>query len=130
MLKNYWPIENETAYDVMSGSDLFSQTPTFSADQLGRSNSALRISNITNYWTAPNGSYFSNQFSITAWVKVHSITYWARLFEFRNADATTVVKLALSNETAGYPCFSLGSDSSTCFSKKIALNKWYLKMLE
>lgn len=114
---------------MISQADLSSQSPTFSTDQFGNSASALRISDVTNYWTAPNGSYFSSQFTVTVWIKTRSLRKWGRILEFRTTETASfdAVMLSLSNDAVFRLYLTLyvnNTKNDTTTIDEYSLNTW------
>lgn len=127
-LRNYWPIYNGLATDVVGGADLTSANPQFTADMFGQTNSALYITGSSNYWSAPSGAYFSSSYSITAWVKPFSFGNWARVMDFGDLSAQESVWLAYSGGTTGKPAFNVFQNGLNVYAnlsdEQLILNTW------
>ena len=67
---NYWDF-SRNYFDKVGSSDLYGAVNAFFVpNRNGRKNSALRF--IYGYISLPTGYYFTNKFSITAWIFVNS----------------------------------------------------------
>lgn len=132
---HFWPVWNSEAQDLVTGYSLTSQMPTFDLDRFGQTNSALRISNSLNYWSAPADSYFSSTFTITMWFKPVTFSRLARVFDFGNgvsqADENVVLTYSPDGDYPTGPAFKylLGSNNSQSFYPTVATNltadTWY-----
>lgn len=109
-LRNYWPIFNKGAIDVVGGSDLTSQNPQFATDQFGKENSALAITGQNDFWSAPTDYYFGSEYTITAWIRPTNFTWWARMLDFSNPSTQDSVFFAYSQGTTGCPGFNVLTD--------------------
>ncbi len=90
---------------------------------------AVSLNGTTNAWlNVPNGTWFSGNFTVEAWVKVNSINSWSRLIDFSDGPNTNNVYVALSDSTTGDPAMGVftNNDSSPFFSPntQLPLNQW------
>ena len=83
-LVHYWPFSNSLNDEVGEAHLEWGQNAYLTNDQYGNPNSAVRLSN--GYLKAPAGVYFSNDFTVTAWVKLNTARYQSRVLEFGNDD--------------------------------------------
>jgi hypothetical protein len=98
-LVNYWPVENGTARDFISGKDLVSVRANFTLDRFRNENGALRLKSgklnkISEYWQAPRGDYFANEYSVTYW-------FLARSYDKFNSISLILIQL----NSFSIPCF-------------------------
>jgi hypothetical protein len=72
----YWPIVSGSLNDYASGQNLTAiGGPGFMADRFGNANGALLRTSASSYWQAPDGVYFSGDFSVTGWVILRQSTW-------------------------------------------------------
>jgi hypothetical protein len=102
-LTNHWPFNNNLI-DIITGYSLANGIGySFSTDRLNTASSALYFAN--GYLIAPSSSYFNGDLTVSAWVKLHSYTNWARLIDFAVPGTVgDAVFLAVSGGTSGIPC--------------------------
>ena len=99
---------------------------TFVPTQWG---SALALDGVDDYVRVPDGIWFSNAFTIEAWVYARSYQSWARVLDFGNGAPADNVVLALSEGTTGRPCFLVfhGTDVNAQMitaPELLSLNQW------
>jgi hypothetical protein len=96
-LVNYWPVVSGQVSDFIKGADLTSANPTMQTDRFNMLSQSFRVSNYTNYFSAPADVYFTgSDFTFTAWVKVYSCASWMRLIDFGNGPGSDNVLFLLS----------------------------------
>ena len=102
-LTNHWTFNNNLN-DLITGYSLYNGIGySFTTDRLNTPNSALYFAN--GYLIAPEASYFNGDLTVSAWVKIHSYTNWARLIDFSiSGSVAEAVFLAVSAGTSGTPC--------------------------
>ena len=105
--------------------------PTYFSDRYGTSNSCIQI--LDYYLNAPSDIYFSDEFSITAWINIQSLqsaTKWQiSLLDFGNGFSKTDDDVFLEIENGEMKGFiSRGTSepmSISANSSLIQFNKWY-----
>lgn len=93
-LINYWPfIENYN--DIIGGSNMYGgENYYLTSDRIGKDNSALWLND--GYIQVPSGIYFSGDFSVLAWVKIHEHKALSRLIDFGELGGRDNVIIVLS----------------------------------
>jgi hypothetical protein len=68
--------------DIVGNADLYGGVnASLTYDRFNNPNSALSLKN--GFLNAPPGVYFNgNDFSVTAWIRLHAYNKWSRLFDF------------------------------------------------
>ncbi|CAF0819998.1 unnamed protein product, partial [Brachionus calyciflorus] len=126
MLVGYWPINDGNLKDVSKAQDLYEQTSlVFISDRFGNSNSAFRLLN--GYVRAPPGTYFSGDFSITAWVRLNSYVNHQRLLDFGNGRDSDNVLVSLSGTSQSIYFHSYYGSNQYVFDSTtiLPLNIWH-----
>lgn len=126
----YWPVWNGDSVDMVTGQAMTSPQPLFDTDRYGNANSALRISNASNYWMAEADTYFSPVSSITGWFKPVTFGTWTRIFDFGNGGFNYSVvfcySIASNNQN---PIMVILNNPSTVYygptPNTIGANQWY-----
>ncbi len=97
------------------------------AQETGPGN-ALNFTGATGYAQAPNGVWFSNDFTIEGWVFVRSYNNWSRLLDFSDGPNTNNVYLALSQGPSGFPVFGVFTNNNSTpvleATNQLPLNQW------
>ena len=97
-ITHYWPFINDTI-DIIGKSNLTASKPTMSSDRFNNQLNAIRVSNISNFLTAPPNIYFySVNSTLTAWIKLSSCGQHSRLIDFGNGPNTNNIFLCISYE--------------------------------
>ena len=89
---------------------------SLASDRFNNTDSAIYLNH--GYLQAPNGSYFSNEFTVIAWINFKSYRDHARIFDFGNTEITF---LAMNQENIYASYF----DQQNEYTTQIQLNKWY-----
>jgi hypothetical protein len=76
----------------------------------GGPGNALDLNGTNAYAQAPNGIWFSGDFTVKGWVFVRSYNPWSRLIDFANGPTSTNVYLALTMGSTGYPAMGVFSN--------------------
>lgn len=129
-LVSYWPIWNQDAIDMINGKSMSSSEPLFDQDRFGNSDSALRITNGSNYWLAPPQPYFSAVFTTTSWFKPVTFPAWARIYDFAGSGKNNNVALTYSFLGNGFPAVVLIDNYANYFERYLntlvlSANTWY-----
>jgi hypothetical protein len=90
---------------------------------------ALSLNGVNQYVSVPNGIWFSNQFTVEAWVYPRSFGSWARLMEFGDGPGTNNVLCAFTQGPTGQPIFqfyngSQGHLGTVQAPASLPLNAW------
>jgi hypothetical protein len=100
-LQNYWTFDNHTN-DVVGCANLKNGVnASFSADRSGNNNSAVYLN--FGYYEAPVGVYFKGDHTVSVWVKLLTISSYARIIDFGNGIASDNIVLAISYNSTGQP---------------------------
>jgi len=114
--------------DVVGNINMTLESPSWSQDRNGSSNSAVQLSN-GGYGLLPNGNYFSTEgFSVMVWVRLLSVQHWQRIIDFGQRDQSDNIILGFSDNTLKLSVATyLGSVLSTnvISPAPILLNTWY-----
>jgi hypothetical protein len=69
-LAHYWPIDNKTVLDVITGQFSTSKgSPQFVTDRNGLASGAILLNSSSSAWQLPVDTYFQGDTTITMWVK-------------------------------------------------------------
>jgi hypothetical protein len=90
---------------------------------------AISLNGASQHAVVPSGVWFSNQFTVEAWVNVRSYANWSRLMEFGNGPSINNVLFALSQGTSGQPIFQIYNGSGGLIANVLSpvtlpLNQW------
>ncbi len=90
---------------------------------------AISLNGASQHAVVPSGVWFSNQFTVEAWVNVRSYANWSRLMEFGNGPGINNVLFALSQGTSGQPIFQCYNGSGGLIANVLSpvtlpLNQW------
>ena len=107
-LTNYWPL-NGNSNDIRTNLDLkMCKNSVFTKNGYDGTK-ALLFKN--SYAIAPNGVYFDNDLTISAWVKLNSLSKAStRLIDFGDEKLTDNVIASLSSDSTGRPYFQVNSN--------------------
>ena len=95
---------------------------SFVSDRFGNPNSAIYFNN--SYLQAPSGTYFSGDFTITAWVYFYSFTDFPSLFDFSNGLWADNVLLGIQDSCIRF-LVTVGDWTPLFSSSEISLSTWY-----
>jgi len=117
--------------DVIGGANLYGGSSySFVADRFNVSHSAIYFN--SGYLQVPSGVYFSDDFTILVWIKLHSYGKWQRIIDFGNGDPTGLpmdnVFFGMSAETAYLNINTVDGTNKNDFDDKttaLKLNEWY-----
>ena len=108
----------------MSGQHLYGGVNAeYTDDRFGNENSAIHLNN--GYIKIPDGTYFNGNFTITAWIKLKSIRWHSRLFDFGNDSENNLMFTfwgTSSNILFRYSRSNLPHPKAT--QRPVELNKW------
>ncbi len=83
---------------------------------------------LSQHLTVPSGIWFSNAFTVEAWVYERSVGSWARLIDFGNGPSDDNLLCALSQGTSGEPIFQWFNGATQVASVQapspLPLNTW------
>ena len=140
-LQNYWPILSSEqrqgkgsggVRDVVSGQSLTSERPTFVSDRSGRVHSAFRVTDESNYFSAPAGVYFNgSDFSVSGWVRFNRPVFKQRFLDFESSGEGEggddghrgSVLFFLADDTMK-PIFLINQEYLMA-SSRVTLNAWH-----
>ena len=112
--------------DVVGGADLFGGSSySFVSDRFCTKNSAIYFNK--SYLQAPNGIYFSGDFTVTAWIYLKTYQSFSKFFDFGNGQESNNVFLAMIETSPKICGFTLIDSLQSLIetSAIIKLNKWY-----
>ena len=97
--------------------------------QNARPGTALSLDGVSGYAQAPNGVWFSSDFTIEGWVFVRNYNSWSRLIDFADGPGTNLVYLALSGGTTGFPYMGVFTNNNNGTptlqaNTQLPLNQW------
>jgi hypothetical protein len=102
--------------DLFTGLDLTSKQPTEIADRLENKKSAIGVrGSKKTSWRLPPAVYFNDNFSITAWIRVHSCHEWSPFLFCRSSShhrqnaSGNQIEVYLSYNTSCRPFMNVGS---------------------
>lgn len=126
-LVNYWPINNDIKdYVGNTGSLRPVGNVHLASDRFNLSNSSIFVNN--GYCIAPNGTYFSGDFTIIGWVMPVSLPVNSRLIDFSRGAALDNVYVVLSdgNSKPYTGVWNNGASGPDVVSQSITLplNQW------
>ena len=108
----------------MSGQHLYGGVNAeYTDDRFGNENSAIHLNN--GYIKIPDGTYFNGNFTITAWIKLKSIRWHSRLFDFGNDSENNLMFTfwgTSSNILFRYSRSNFPYPKAT--QRPVELNKW------
>jgi hypothetical protein len=116
--------------DVIGGANLFGGSNySFVSDRFCSQNSAIYFNQ--GYLQVPEGVYFRNDFTFTAWIYLKSYRSYSRIFDFANGPSSDNVILAMFETTSQIHGFTFSgtSQSKINASSIINLNEWYFVSL-
>ena len=124
MLISYWPFNGELI-DVVRGKNMIiRKSASFSEDKNGKISSALDLN--VGYVQAPEGVYFEGDFTITVWVFLRSVLYWARILDFGNGDSSDNIELSFSDaNTVRFRIYEKSTPFICTTTKPMNLDQWY-----
>ena len=133
-LKNYWPF-NGNFIDIVSGKNMILNSPsaTFTTGISQKFNKALDLDR--GFVRAPDGIYFSGDFTISAWIMLRNYSENVTIFDFGNSafEDNVYIRLCGANRQQGV-MFAINSpqppdfqfQSATTFAAApLYLNQWY-----
>lgn len=104
--------------------DAYAATPAL---RVTGTNGVLNLDGVDDHVRVPGGIWFSNEFTIEAWVYEHSYNTYSRLIDFGNGAPSDNVLLALTDSTTGRPTLSVyrgASGQSVTAPNPLPLNQW------
>jgi hypothetical protein len=119
-LIHYWPF-NGNYFDVISNANLFNGfNDQLVSDRFGRASSSVYL----NYGSlqAPDGIYIYGDFTLTAWVKMHSLEQFRRLF-FLISPNNIVFSLTQGANTGPY-FYSSFYNQDQVSNTTLTIGKW------
>ena len=118
---NYWPMSNLS--DVAGGADLFGRSSySFTYDRFCSPNSSINFNK--GYLQVPEGVYFRNDFTFTAWIYLKSYQSFS-FFDFGNGQSSDNIVLGINQRNIFGKIFNRSSSLVIKSTSKINLNKWY-----
>ena len=125
-LTNYWSMSN--LCDGVGGTNLNGGSSySFSTDRFNNSNTAIYFDN--GFLQAPAGTYFSGDFTITAWFYLLSYqnpgVCCPQILDFGNGAFTNNVMLGFQQNLLRFAIVVGGSFNQLWSSVQINLNTWY-----
>lgn len=114
-----WPLGNNTI-DTVQCLPLTRRLNAEFATDAATGTPYIEIKN--GYLTAPAGVYFTNDYSVSAWVKLNTVQLWSRIIDFGNGASWDNVILGLSKGNTGYPftsAYNWGSLTQDLASSKL-----------
>ena len=125
-LKYYWPFNNDLT-DVISNRKLeIGANAFFTTDRLNKNLSAIKLSK--GFLQGPADTYFTGDFTVSAWVKVIEFFPLERFFEFSNPSCNSVVRTLFTDETTNNSftrIWSSGTSTDRIYSNiPFKLNRW------
>lgn len=94
---------------------------------IGIPGNAMRFDGADDFISLPNGVYFSNNFTVEAWVYEYSYADWSRLLDFGNGAGSDNVVIPLSTGSSGQVSLHVFQGGSAQFiqaSTAIPLEQW------
>jgi len=85
---------------------------------------AVSLNGTNQYVAMPAGVWFSNDFTIEAWVYVRSHKRWGRLIDFGNGAPSDNVLLTLSQGTTGQPMLQTYPSPTWYSVPELPTNRW------
>ncbi|HTI98321.1 MAG TPA: FG-GAP-like repeat-containing protein, partial [Dongiaceae bacterium] len=88
---------------------------------------AISLDGVNNYLQVPAATWFSNDFTVEAWVYARSYNAWSRVIDFANGPNNYNVYLAFSGGTSGLPymgVFALNGSPVLAATSQLPLNQW------
>ncbi|CAF1104410.1 unnamed protein product [Brachionus calyciflorus] len=126
MLTGFWTVTEKSLKDVVNSASVSEQTNSFLvSDRFGNSESAFQVKN--GFVRVANNTYFSGEFTVTAWVKLNAYLVYQRLIDFGNGDGSDNILMVLSGATNNI-CFHIYKGSSLYSfdsSKVLFLDIWH-----
>jgi WD40 repeat protein len=123
-LINYWPMSSLN--DSIGGATLFGGSNySFVEDRFGTPNSAIYFNN--GYLQIPSGVYFSDDFTITAWIYLKSCTHLAKIIYFGNGVSNDNVIFGINDNTSTLigEIFQNNNKNKLESDLKLDLNQWH-----
>lgn len=125
----YYPMDNGTVIDTSGyGNTATNFGATAGPDRFANPAGALVLDGATNYVQCPTGAYFSNTFTIIAWVNPVAYNWYSRILDFGSGAPLNNTDLAFNDHSTGLPYLEayagtgqLGFVNSTAV---VPLNKW------
>ena len=115
--------------DVVGKADLYCGTNiAFTYDRFCNPNSAIYFKK--GYLQVPPGSYFSGDFTVTAWINLRSYQHYSRIIDFGNGENNDNVILGFNGLTYNLRGEIRSAQSQSqkiliASSVSIQLNQWY-----
>ena len=115
--------------DVKEGKDLLNGASySFTYDRFSNPNSAIYFKK--GYLQVPPGSYFSGDFTVTAWINLRSYQHYSRIIDFGNGENNDNVILGFNGLTYNLRGEIRSAQSQSqkiliASSVSIQLNQWY-----
>ena len=108
----------------------FGQNASFSEDRYGKASSALDLS--FGYVQAPEGIYFSSEFTINVWIVLRSFLGCMRIIDFGNGASSDNIIFAFDCSNQKYSStyitlniFNNNRQKELTVKESILLNTWY-----
>jgi hypothetical protein len=119
-LIHYWPF-NGNYFDVTSNANLFNPIhASFVPNRFGRAFSSVYLK--YGSLQAPNGTYIYGDFTLTAWVKMHSLEVMRRLI-FLISPSHVAFSLTFNQNTGPY-YYSKICDQNQISNTSLTIGKW------
>src|SRR5882724_9341214 len=112
---------------VILTAGLIALTSILAFGQVAGPGSALNLNGTTGYVQVTNKVWFSNDFTVEAWVYVRSYNSWSRLLDFGNGPNNQNVYVALSADTSGRPAMGVFTNTGVPVvqaNNQLPLNQW------
>ncbi|CAF0826273.1 unnamed protein product, partial [Brachionus calyciflorus] len=126
MLTGFWTVTENILKDVVNSASVSEQTnSSLVSDRFGNSNSAFRVQN--GFVRVANSTYFSGEFTVTAWVKLNAYLVSQRLIDFGSNASSDNILMILSGPTNNI-CFHIYNDNKPYYfvsTTVISLNIWH-----
>ncbi len=113
--------------DVKEGKDLLNGASySFTYDRFSNPNSAIYFKK--GYLQVPPGSYFSGDFTVTAWINLRSYQHYSRIIDFGNGENNDNVILGFSGDSDNlFISFNSAQSQKMLIASSVSikLNQWY-----
>jgi hypothetical protein len=115
--------------DVVGGANLFGGSyNSYAPDRFNTPNSAIYFNQ--GYLQAPEGVYFSGDFTVTAWIHLKSYRYFSSIIEFSNGIYSDNVDLLMYKSDPYLSAYVYQGSSEKYFEASLSpiiinLNQWY-----
>jgi hypothetical protein len=116
-----YPGTGKTWYNLVSGG----ANATFDSNPAIVNNGSVSIDFAGYNWaTMPADIYFKQDFTITAWIRLHSYANWERIIDFGNGAGSNNILLAPSDGTSGHPALRSESTQFTDTNTTLPVGRW------